>query len=408
MSHEIKRIALCIGSLQRGGAERVMVNLAERFATEGVAVTLISTFRVQDEYPLPQGVTRVISGLTPEEEAFSGGPALAARTIGRPVNTLRRIRKLRRLIREAAPELVLSFIGKTNVMSLLAAGPLHIPVAVSVRADPSMEYPTRFSGWLANLLFPKAAAVILQTEEAKEAFSPAVRKRVVILPNALRPAFLARKVCAESERVPLIVSVGRLDANKNHALLLRAFAAAGSRCTDQETSPLRNYRILICGEGEERAKLEALARELGIADRVELPGNVPDVAERIGRARIFVLCSYQEGMPNALLEAMSLGLACISTDCPCGGPRTLIRERENGLLIPMPPEESRIHMPQPRMEEVLAGALFELAADDGLRRRLSEEALSVRDTYAPDAVFAAWKKVLTDAVHTGGGNTGYG
>ena len=377
---QLRSVALCIGSLSRGGAERVMVNLAGRFARDGIRVTLITTFRERDEYPVPEGVTRVISGLTPDEEG------------ARLSNIYRRIVKLRCILSDAAPDLVLSFIGKTNFMAILAARPLHIPVAVSVRADPAMEYPTAGPRLLAELLFRQAECVILQTAAQMDFFSQGIGRRSIVLPNALRSEFLERAICPLSERKPLIVSVGRLDANKDHALLLRAFAAARTRCEDLRE---RGYRLLILGEGDERAALEELAAGLAIESLVDMPGSVPDVAERIGRAEIFTLTSYQEGMPNALLEAMSLGLACISTDCPCGGPAELIHDGENGLLLAMPEGETRVGTPQPGLEEALCAAIIRLVTDRPLMARIMENAVHVRQEYAPDAVYDKWRGALS-------------
>lgn len=120
------------------------------------------------------------------------------------------------------------------------------------------------------------------------------------------------------------MAAGRLDENKNHAMLIHAFAKIA------DEYPL--MRLVIYGEGALRAKLEALVAEKGLSDRIEMPGSVSDVADRICKARIFTLTSNTEGMPNAIMEAMALGIPVIATDCPCvtGGADSGWRERAAG------------------------------------------------------------------------------
>ncbi len=200
-------------------------------------------------------------------------------------------------------------------MALFTARGLGIPVVVSVRAVPALEYDSAKTRIPAFLLFGSAAGVILQTEEAKAFFPRKIRKRSVILPNPINPAFLRPRY--EGEREKTVVCVGRIDKNKNQELLLRAFA----RCLDRHPE----YVLHFYGAGEEE-QLKHLAKDLGAEKNTVFHGSVSDIPERIEKAGIFVLPSKTEGMPNALIEAMSLGLACISTDCPCGGPRELIRD----------------------------------------------------------------------------------
>ena len=120
-----------------------------------------------------------------------------------------------------------------------------------------------------------------------------------------------------------IVTTGRLTAQKNHKMLIHAFAMIADRIPDN---------LVIYGEGELRGELEALVAELHLKDRIFLPGSITDVANTIRSAKLFVLSSDYEGMPNSLMEAMALGLPCLSTDCPCGGPR-MILEKDAALCL---------------------------------------------------------------------------
>lgn len=307
-------IACMISSLIKGGSERVMCNLADYFVQQGNKVTLVTQYQREDEYPLNPKVKRILSQIT---EAEMGRNRIS--------NFIRRFQKLRNIWKTEKPDAILVFIGKNNFMALLTAWGLHIPVVVSVRADPNQEYPNRWMRFMARHLFKKAAGVILQTRECMEFFPRAVKRKSVILHNPVNEVFFENPY--EGEREHTIVTVGRIDENKNQALLLRAFALIAADYPD--------YQIILYGKGDQEENLKQLADNLGIADRVIFAGNVSDVADKIKKAGVFVLTSNTEGMPNALIEAMALGLPVIATDCPCGGPRDLIEDGVNGILTPV-------------------------------------------------------------------------
>ena len=309
-----KTIAFYCSSLTRGGAERVFANLAEYFADKGYTVYLVTQYKQEDEYPLSLGISRILSDLTPKEEKK-----------GRLGNFFARYFKLRNIFKRIKPDIVFSCNGKNNFMAECANFGLHDKVVVSVVADPKMEYPSKRMQFLAKALFRFADGIVFQTREAASFFPKAIRKKGVILPNSINPQFIRPRF--EGEREKEIVAVGRLDDNKNHAMLLTAFAGICEEFPD--------YRVVIYGEGENREKLQQMIPELGLQGRAFLPGRVDHIEEKIYKSTLFVMTSDTEGMPNAMLEAMSLGLCVISTDCPCGGPGEMIISGENGYLIPV-------------------------------------------------------------------------
>ena len=356
-----KHIVLFISALRKGGAERVMVNLADYLHRNGVRVTLVTQYICEEEYALPAGIPRILSEITPQEETGS--------RIG---DFLARYRKLRRIFMELAPDCILSFIGKNNLMTLLCTRFTGIPAVVSVRGEPKSEYynfPMRF---LAKTLFACAAGVIVQTGAARDFFPPVIRKKAVILKNPLNPAFVRERRTGRPDG--RIVSVGRVDANKNHALILRAFARIAPEFPDTS--------LVIYGDGEKRRELIGKAQELGLSNRVQFPGAVSDVAEKIRTASAFVLSSGHEGMPNALIEAMCLGIPSISTDCPCGGPRELIEDGVNGYLIPVGDEEA------------LADRLRRIFSDEEGAERMGKQAALLLEEYRPERVNAEWMDYL--------------
>lgn len=355
------RIAFFISSLSRGGSERVLVNLAEYFSGRGYEVSLVTQHKADREYTIGKGIERIFSEPAKEEQAKS-----------RIRNFFRRFSKLRGIWKEKRPDLIVSFIGKNNVMAVLTSRLLHIPVVVCVRGEPSEEYHSRTLRLAAWASFRLADGIVLQTRESLDFFPRAVQKKAVILRNPLNPAFI--RTPYQGEREKRIVAVGRVDANKNHEQLIRAFAAiAGS---------YPEYCLTVYGEGELRSGLVRLAKELGLSGRVSLPGAVSDVAAAVERAAVFVLPSFSEGMPNTLLEAMALGLAVIASDCPSGGPRALIEHGVNGLLI------------RPGDRKNLEENLQKLLDNPDYARKIGAAAAKVQEKYNPDIINAEWEDYL--------------
>ena len=363
-----RHIALYIGSLEKGGAQRVLVNLASYLLQKKWRVTFVTTFRMEDEFPLPEGADRVISGLTETETG-------ALRT----ANILRRRKKLRGIWQQLRPDLILSFIGKNNIMAVQTAEGLGIPVLVSVRSDPAREYGDRMLRAAMHMTFPKAAGVIVQTEGAKAFFTEPIRRKCRVLPNMLQDAFVTTPVV--QERQNRVVVVGRLDDNKNQRMAVKAFAQTAAEFPD--------WTMTLYGEGPDKKRIARLIRELQQEQRIFLAGNVEDVAGAIADARIFVLPSRKEGMPNALLEAMAMGLAPVATDCPAYAVREIIEDGVNGLLVPVDDAEAMMK------------AMRELMRDREKTSRMGEAALRVREQYAPERVCAQWEaffEEVTDAV----------
>lgn len=359
-----RHVAFYIGSLKKGGAERVFVNLADYFASRGYRVTMVTQYQKEKEYELPKGADRVISDITKEEEG------------GRIQNVWRRYRKLRRIFKELQADVVLSTIGKNNFMALLSNAFLPTKVVVSVVAEPTEEYPGRLMRFLAKTLFYFADGIVLQTTDAMKFFPKGIRKKSVILKNSLNPVFVRPRY--EGTRRQDIVAVGRTDENKNHRMAIRAFLQIAADFPDS--------RLILYGEGPLRETLQKEVREKGMEERILLPGAVTDVADRIEKAYAFLLTSFTEGMPNTLIEAMSLGLPCISTDCPCGGPRDLIEDGRNGLLVSVDDDKA------------MAKRLKELLSDPDKADKMGREAARLQEDYRPDRVNAAWEAYFAGIV----------
>ena len=357
MRTDNKTIAFYIGSLGRGGAERVIVNLAQFFVGEEYDVYLVTKEREKTEYDVPVGVTRIVADITEQEQGNF-----------RAFNLARRICKLRRIWREISPNIIVSFIRKNNLMAIASSRGMKIPVIVSIRSNPARELQGKFFKQLSFFMFRFADGIVMQTTQAKEYLPHSLQHKAVIMPNSIQEKVINSEV--STVRKKEIVSVGRIDANKNQIMLIKAFE------TIRDDYP--EWSLHLYGDGE----MESDLRSKYECDSIVFHGSSSHVIDDIKDSSVFVLTSRQEGMPNALIEAMALGLACISTNCPCGGPAELISDGENGMLIKVDDETA------------LVNRLRLLLADEELRKTLGNNAVNVREKMHPDKVNAEWKSYI--------------
>jgi glycosyltransferase involved in cell wall biosynthesis len=364
------RLALVISQLSAGGAERVVSTLSGYWADHGHDVTLITFWSAStDLYPLNEKVKRIALEL--------GRQSPGVRQ--HPMTNWRRLWALRRTLRASNPEVVISFLDTINMLTLLASRGLGVPVIASERVHPAYHGIGAVRSRVRRLVYPWAQAVVVPSEGIREWLSAFVSPRALhVIPNPARPAGQGRNVLGAPFPAPhIVIGLGRLEPQKQFDYLLRAFARCSSRHAE--------WSLAIIGEGSERKNLEQIAVELGIADRVRWLGVVAQPERVLLEASIFVLSSRYEGFPNALLEAMSSGLAAVSFDCP-SGPAEIIRHEIDGLLVP------------PQDLEGLAAALDRLMADEVLRERLGRRATEVSERFALKSVAGLWEELIRDVV----------
>lgn len=337
--------------------------LANAWAVGGHRVSLITFDDGRlDHYSLDPMVERVaLNVLWPSQSAFESIRSNVVRLV-----------RIRRAVLQLGPMAVVSFIEQTNLRVLAALTASRIPVIVSERIDPRHYHPGDAWKRLRRLLYPRAAAVVVQTETVRDEWALEFLRpeRVHVIPNPLRQ--LPQPGPADSGDNS-ILAMGRLDPQKGFDLLLRAFA--------RSQLAREGWRLTILGEGPERRPLEQMARELGLNGSIDLPGVVRNPERHMRQGAIFVLSSRYEGFPNALLEAMGMGMAVVSYDCE-SGPSALIRHNANGLLVP------------PENIDSLSQALVDLAVDSARRHRLGTAALEVRHRYAIDTVLKQWDVLI--------------
>ncbi len=354
----VSKIMFHINSLGKGGAERVVVNLSEEFAKMGKEVVIATEWKAKDEYPLPDEVRRLSAGLEKEEEKLPGGKQRKLRT-----------KRLHELIVREKPDVVLSFCRNANYRAVLAAEGTKTPVIVSVRSDPYVDYASAKQKLLSRFLYGRAAGAVFQTDYARDFFSKKLQKTSAVILNPLHRQFLS--LTKAERRKKEIVTAGRFHEAKDHIVLIRAFERI------MEEYP--EVTLKLYGEASEDNTYHLIREHIKahcLQDRVLLMGNSSHLERDLIDAAGFVLSSKYEGMPNALMEAMAMQLPVISTDCPCGGPRTLIKDGVNGLLVPVGDDGAmaeairRVLSEPERAEEmaVHAGEIVKKAAPDRIAR----------------------------------------
>lgn len=281
------------------------------------------------------------------------------------------IYKVRQTVKSLSPENVIAFEYFYNLCTILSCMGLKRNVIVSERNDPAIVGSGFLKDKIRNFLYKHCNTLVCQTIDAKEYFPPYIQDHSVIILNPLKEGLPNRYVGERSRRV---VTFCRLNKQKNLPLLISAFKTF-HQCH-------QDYTLEIYGNGEERDSLQDLVESSGLKDFVVISKGLSNIHDVIIDAGMFVLPSDYEGLSNSMLEAMAIGLPVICTDCPCGGARMVIRNMENGILIPV------------RDEDKLVDAMNLLADSTALCDRLSQNAELLREQLSISKIGEEWVKLL--------------
>lgn len=308
------KIAFLISSLNAGGAERVVSLLANELSlTNDVVIITLSKdepfYKLNDSITIKQlGVLN--SGKNPLKSILSN---------------LVLIYKITSLIRSLKINSLICFMTTSNVLGILSGKLLsNIKVTISERANPKFE-DVGYWNFLRRKTYKLADRLVVQSDEISNYFKSFIDERKIsIIPNPIKIVDSNK-----NNKEKIILTVGRIDRNKNQEQIIRSFAKIKN---DQ-------WKLIVCGDGPLMSELIDLTRKLNIQNKVEFTGIVKNIEDYYERAAVFAFSSLSEGFPNVLLEAMNYGCACISTDCP-SGPSMLIKNNVNGFLIPLADEIS--------------------------------------------------------------------
>ena len=313
-----KSICFITGALgNAGGQERYLTNLANEFAEKGHQISIVCLFRSDVFFDIHESIKIVmpnykrVPGYNPKEAKRRN------RFNSKYIYALKLIPYIRQSIIGINPDTVVSFGDWFNAYVVVASTFLKKPVYLTNSMGPNLHFGKMME--LSNkYLYPRATALIVQTNRARSIMLKKYKiKDIRVVPNGIMPKNISKRKDTKT-----IITVGRLNKEKGHSILLESF----SKIRD------KSWKLDIVGHGPERDSLERQVVNLGIQNRVTFYGYRVNFDELLADASIFVLPSFYEGFPNALIEAMSVPLTCVSSDC-IAGPREIIRHGENGFLF---------------------------------------------------------------------------
>ncbi len=304
----MSKLIVCMGTLLAGGAERVLCSLSTAFA---------------DAYDEVEYVMWLPSGVF-----YDLDPRVKVTSIVEESGSKKRLLQawwFRRKIKRERPTMILSFMVMCNFIVTLSVLGLKCRVVVSERNDPRFfKRGKRLRNFIYWLYARKnVKGVVMQTIPNKELLPPYLHHKAAVIYNPVNIPEDTIGKGLRSQKKDLVVSVGRLERQKCQDILIRSFAKF------HEKNP--TYHLVIYGDGSKRTQLQSLVQELGMEEHISLPGRIKNVPDAIKEAKMFVLTSLYEGMSNALLEAMAIGIPCISTKV--SGSTDLIDDHKNGLLV---------------------------------------------------------------------------
>lgn len=343
-----RKIVFVSGSLNRSGAQRVISLLANRFADLGWDVHLALLLSNNIGFQLNSRIT--------VHDIARGYSAKHA---------LNWIKDLKKIFIEIKPSVIVSFVGRINILTMLAAKGLGFPVVLSERNDPNYDRRGKMERSLCKKLYAKADKVIFQTSYQAGCYLKSCDKNSEIIVNPI-----SAPVYTGSHPVKDIICVGKLMDQKNHPMMINAFAQIASEFPDTD--------LWIYGEGKLRAALEEMINSHGLTSRIHMPGNIDNIFDVMQKNEFFVMCSNYEGLSNALLEAMTSGMICISTKW--NGVTDVICDGENGFLIPLDDQNA--------LAELLRKVI---KADNEMIRKM---AIDSGKSYSSDLVIEQWYKVI--------------
>lgn len=355
-----KKILLVTHTMNYGGQGKMFTYLANAVDDAGYDTFVYSQESTTHFYPLNEGITYI-----PENVEF---PNYYTRRF-------QQIKQMRDRINSVNPDLVIAFITNQSALAVLGTHRSGIPVIMSCRGDPN-EY-TGIVEKLKIMVINHAEGGVFQSKEALKCYGKGLQRRATVILNPSTVPYIPRP--SWEERNNEIAFVGRFQiVHKRHDLMIAAFKRI------HEVFP--DYKLVLYGDGEERKEIEQLIRENDLIDAVVLKGVVDNVPEAISKSKLFVLASDFEGLPNALIEAMSVGLPVISTDWSPGAVHELIDNGKNGVVVPC------------NDVDALAEAAINLLSNPEKADMMGAKASEIRTKLAPENIYRQWVNYIEEVI----------
>ncbi len=351
-------------TLTKGGAERVITTLCNNWKVKSDELVILTCLKDKPQYAINERIE--VMGLVDSDKYYKRGK----------IKTFKKLcYEYKKAINKINPEIVISFLPEPCMISTIMNRGRKTVIVGSERGNPYYQY-----SWVCKLLmnwvYSHMDGVVFQTTGARKYFNKKVQRKGKVIGNPISNRFIktATRIPCRNE----IVSVGRFTPEKNYPVLIKAFGKVLNKYP--------NLVLKIYGRVDKSLKIDELITDLNIGNSVILMGESDCIQDDILNAGIFVMSSKSEGMPNALMEAMALGLPVISTDCPPGGPKELIKNNENGILVS-----------NENVDE-LAKAIIKLVGDEDLADQLGKKASEIVNEYATDVICNKWSSYINDLI----------
>ncbi|WP_338733826.1 glycosyltransferase family 4 protein [Mangrovimonas cancribranchiae] len=355
-----KTIVFIVPSLKAGGAERVVSTLANQLVVT-YNVIIVVLYRCIPFYFLNERIKVVFC-----QDIYNESP-----TFFESINNhYYLIKSCKNVIKNYQADVIIGFTTIANIYSIILSKILKIPAIISERIHPKYGSISKFWKIVRRLTYPTVNALVIQTNDIKSYFKKYINPSKLFIINNPISVELSGLRDLNATREDRIICVGRLEAQKNQELLIRAFSKI----------PSNSWELILIGDGKLKTKYINLAKSLNVSNIVFL-GSIKNISHYYNTSKIFVLPSNYEGFPNALIEAMYFGVACIATDCP-SGPSDIIINNKNGFLIPT------------NDQNALKNKLEKLINTPNLQEQFGEESLKSSTLFETKPIVQKWEKLI--------------
>lgn len=348
------KITFVTDTLQAGGAERVISILANKMQERGYEVEIICLRMHKVFYEFNPSIK-----LTFAEDYVNGG-------------MFKRMRWLRKYVRQQKPSVVIAFMIAVYATTLLSLIGSKIPVIVSERIDPRKT--KKWKNVLRYVVMPLIQHMVVQTEDIKSYFPSFIQKKTSIIYNPVTETVFEKS--ANVNKKKRLINVGRLYDQKNQRMLIDAFSKIRKRFPE--------YELAIFGEGPLRDELQSFINEKGLNDSVKLMGKSTEIVKELKASEVFCLSSDYEGMSNAMIEAVCLGLPVVTTDI--SGAKDVIVNGENGYIVNV---NDAVRF---------ANAVSEILSNGDLKKQMEKNNLSKAKLFKTDTIVDSWIELINKMV----------
>lgn len=398
-----KDILMVMPHMVGGGAERVAAQLVNHMNSQGANTTFVLTADKKDEVvrsDLNDNIPLILlkedlKSETSLEKVKYFPVKLISRILGRAFEKLnksvpadiakmtmiwqyhREIKYFRNIMLKNPELTVITFLQPTIPIVLLAAKGLPNKIIISERCDPHRLMKKRYGRAFIEKYYMRADVVVFQTEDAKKVYPKCISKKGIVIPNPIKNNLPQPFT---GQRNNNITTFCRISKQKNLPLLLEAFSRLHIDYPE--------YVLRIIGDAPNAEDKEVLAnlkdriKQLDLEEYVHFEPFKANVHEIIKEDAMYVNSSDYEGISNAMLESLAIGMPSVCTDCPIGGARATIKNGENGLLVPIQDVDS------------MYKAMKKIIDDKSLSAKLSENAVKVREELSLDRIAKRWEELI--------------